>query len=176
MGSRFIAIVLAAGLAGIASAAPPNMSVANYLERKKQISAEHRTAQAACGADLSSGREICLAEAASKDVVAKADLEVAYRSTPRTRYEASEARADARFWVARERCADAARLNRDACVRDAKTVRLAAQAEGTVLMKAAEAQYLIDESCANGSATAEQRRMRACKAAATRDDPAHGTK
>src|SRR5436853_3591524 len=114
MSSRVIWVVLGAGLCNIALAAPPNMSLADYLARKKQLSAEYRSVQVACSANPSSDREICLAEAMGKDRVAKADLEVAYRSTPRTRFEASEARAEARFWLARERCVDFALALQDA--------------------------------------------------------------
>ena len=137
--SRLIGIVIAASLCNVAWAVPPNMSLADYLTRKKQISVDYRAAQAACGVNPSSTREVCRAEAMGRDGVAKADLEVAYRSTPRTRYEANEARADALFWVARERCDDSARLLRDSCLRDAKEARLAARSNASLGMHAAEA-------------------------------------
>jgi hypothetical protein len=161
MAGRLVCLVLAAGLSSLACAAPPNMSLADYLAKKKQISAEHRSAQVACDVNPSTSREICLAEAIGRDEVAKADLEVAYRSTPRTRYEANEARANARFWVAREQCGDAARPVQDACLRDAKTARLAAQTSATVLMKSAEADTATDEACADAARIGHQR-TRAC--------------
>jgi len=138
MRNRLIGIVLGAALCNVAAATPPNMSLADYLARKKQISVDYRAAQAACGANPSSNREVCRAEAMGRDGVAKADLEVAYRSTPRTRYEANEARADALFWVARERCDDSGRLLRDTCLRDAKEARLAARSSASLRMHAAE--------------------------------------
>ena len=160
--SGFTCLVVIAGLSSLAWAAPPNMSLADYLARKKQISAEYRSAQVACGGNPSTRREICLAEAMGVDGVAKADLEVAYRSTPRTRYEANEARADARFWVAREQCADFARPLQDACLRDAKTARLAAQTKATVLMKAGEADLVAYEACADAAAKSGHQPTRAC--------------
>ena len=162
MDKRLICLVVAAALSTVAWSAPPNMSLADYLARKKQISTEHRSAQTACGISPSIDLEVCLVEAMGRDSVAKADLEVAYRSTPRTRYEANEARAEARFWVAREQCADSAAPLRDACVRDAKAIRVAAQTNGALLLKAAEADRLLDDACADAAASAAHPRSHAC--------------
>ena len=162
LASRLTCLTVTAGLSSLVCAAQPNMSLADYLARKKQISAEYRSAQVACGVNPSTPREICLAEAMGIDGVAKADLEVTYRSTPRTRYDASEARADARFWVARERCVDATRPLQAACLRDAKTARLAAQTTATVLMKAGEADLAAYEACADAAAKSGHQSPRAC--------------
>jgi hypothetical protein len=162
-----LGLLLGAGLANSAAAGSPNMSLADYLARKKQISAEHRYAQGVCGSNPSPLREICLAEALGRDSVAKADLEVAYRSTPRTRYDASDARAEARFWVARERCDDgSAALTQDACVRAAKAVLVDARADAVVLRKAAEADVATDQACADASLIPGHQRSRACAARA----------
>ena len=157
MARRLFALLVAL-LPGIASAERPNMPLADYLARMKQLSAEHRTAQRACGANPSSDRDICLARALGADRIAKADLEVAYRSTPRTRFEASEARAQALFWVARERCIDAAHSTRAACLHDADAALADALASAEVLMKAGEAARVADAICADTTATAVQRR------------------
>lgn len=162
-----LSVMLAAGLANSAAAASANMSLADYLARKKQISAEHKYAQGVCGSNPSLNREICLAEALGRDGVAKADLEVAYRSTPRTRSEAIEARAEARFLVARERCDDGSgAFKQDACVRSAKAVFEEARADAVVLRKAAEADLAADQACADASRTPGQQRSRVCAARA----------
>lgn len=158
--------VLAAGLANSAAAASANMSLADYLARKKQISAEHKYAQGVCGSNPSLNREICLAEALGRDSVAKADLEVAYRSTPRTRYEAIEARAEARFLVARERCDEGGAMKQDACIRSAKAVLVEARADAGVVRKAAEADIATDQACADASTIPGHQRSRVCTARA----------
>lgn len=156
------ALVALAILPGLAGATPANMSVADYLARKRQIDVGTRAAQAACGANPSSQREICLSVALGDDVVAKADLEVAYRSTPRTRFEATEARAQARYLLARERCADTAQALRSGCTRDARGERLAAQADATAVMRAAEADAVAAEACAATGANRAPSRAAAC--------------
>lgn len=159
-------VVVLAGLADSAGAASANMSLADYLARKKQISAEHKYAQGVCGSNPSLNREVCLAEALGRDTVAKADLEVAYRSTPRTRSEAIEARAEARFLVARERCDEGGALKQDACIRSAKAVLVEARADAVVVRKAAEADLATDQACADASALPGHQRSRACAARA----------
>jgi hypothetical protein len=162
MNPRLIALLLTAALPTLVGATPANMSVADYLLRKKQITTETRAAQSACGMNPSRDRELCLAKAVGVDSVAKADLEVAYRSTPRTRLEASEARAQARFWIARERCADTPQELRSDCLRDARSGLLAAQADAAIVMKAAENAAFAAEMCAASTANALQARSRAC--------------
>jgi hypothetical protein len=144
-------ILLLAALPEIVCAERPNMSLADYLARKKLLSVEHRDARAVCGAHSSSDREICLAEVLGADTIAKADLEVAYRSTPRSRFEASEARARATFWVARERCAEIAQPIRQVCLHDADAT-LARALAGAMQVKAAEAARAADDMCADAAA------------------------
>jgi hypothetical protein len=162
MNPRLIALLLTAALPTLVGATPANMSVADYLLRKKQITTETRAAQSACGMNPSRDRELCLAKALGVDGVAKADLEVAYRSTPRTRFEASEARAQARFWIARERCADTPQELRSDCLRDARGGRVTAQADAAVVMKTAEDNAFAAEMCAAPTANALLPRSRAC--------------
>jgi hypothetical protein len=132
-----LSILLIAAMPGSVAAERPGMSLDDYLARKKQLSAVFLAARTRC--QSLSSREICLAEATGADSVAKADLEVAYRSTPRSRFEASEARARARFGVARERCTDATPPTREACLREASAQLDAAVAAAARRMKAAEA-------------------------------------
>jgi hypothetical protein len=156
MAMRLWILVLAA-LPGIVCAERPNMSLADYLARKKLLSVEHRDARVACGANPSADRDICLAEALGADWIAKADLEVAYRSTPRSRFEASAARAQASFWVARERCTDIARAIREVCLENADATLAGALAGAEAQMKAAEAARTVDDMCADATAGGFQR-------------------
>lgn len=134
------------------------MSLADYLARKKQLSVEHQTVRHACSANPSSTRQICLTSAAGADWIAKADLEVAYRSTPRSRFEASEARAQARFWVARERCVDVPDSTRQACLHDADATLASALASANATKKSAEASRVAGGICEDKAATPAQRR------------------
>jgi hypothetical protein len=155
MDPRVAALALVLGFSTSAFAQPPNMRVAEYMTRKKQINAEYVTAQAACNAPGARSREICLAEALGKEHVAKADLEVDYRSTPRTQLEASEARADATFWLARERCGDVAYPLQERCVQDAKAAEIVTKAQAKERSRAAQAKLLAEEDRALARALAD---------------------
>jgi hypothetical protein len=145
-------ILILAALPAVACAERPNMSLTDYLARKKLLSAEHRGAWVACGVNPSVNRDICLAEAMGSDWIAKADLEVAYRSTARSRFEASEARAQASFWVSRERCTDIVPATREVCLESADATLARALAGAKVQMKAAEAARAVDDLCADATA------------------------
>ncbi len=137
------------------------MSNADYVAAKRHLSTELQAAKVACSTQTTSRREVCVADAEGKDWIAKADLEVAYRSVPRSRADASLARADARFWVARERCDDLALPARTACREQANTERATARDQIAAQRKREE----HDASCqANGARSAAS----ACAATVTR--------
>jgi hypothetical protein len=164
MAKGLVASVLVAALCGSALAAgPPNMSVAEYVAAKRQLSTALQAANAVCRADAKSGGELCLTDAMGRDWIAKADLEVAYRSTPRSRFEANVARAEAHFWLARERCDEITQPDRPGCLQDANAVRLAARAEGATQRKSEE----LDDACVNEVAAGGQSHSRACVLRAT---------
>ncbi|HUL63076.1 MAG TPA: hypothetical protein VLW55_00540 [Burkholderiaceae bacterium] len=159
MGSRLIAFVLGAASCASALAGAPGISLAEYLATKRQLSTELQAAKVACGAETSSRREICMADATGRDWVAKADLEVAYRSNARSRADARLARVDASFWLARERCDELAQQDGLVCMQQAKTVRLAA---GTAVAAQRNAEEL-DELCASAVAAGDRTGSRTCR-------------
>lgn len=161
MGSRLIAFVFVVGTASCGSvlAGAPGISLAEYLATKRQLSAELHAAKMTCGADTSSRREICVADATGRDLVAKADLEVAYRSSPRSRADARLARVDARFWLARERCDEVAQQDRLVCMQQAKTLRLA----GVTAVAAQRDAEELDEFCASAAAAGERTGSQTCR-------------
>jgi hypothetical protein len=153
---RFAVFVAALLVSGGAAADPSNMPLSEYLAKKRVFAADYRSARSVCAAKPWRDGEICRVEALGRDVIAKADLEVAYRSTPRTRYEASEARSTADFWLTRERCADVDHRLQRACLQDAKAVQLAARAEAEQTMKIAESRRIADEARATARAVRRQ--------------------
>jgi len=158
MARRMVAFVLVAGFCTGALAGPPDMSLADYLAVKRQLSMEHRAERAGCRAKPSRMHEVCLAEAIGRDWIAKRDLEVAYRSTPRSRFEAQAARADARFWLARAHCDDVRRPGRIGCLQEAKAVHVAALAEAGARQKTEE----LDDVCADEVTKGGWFRSQAC--------------
>ena len=153
-----LVLLLVVGCCGNLPAGAFAMSLTDYLATKRQLSTEYRAARAVCDADLSRAREICLVGAMGEDWIAKADLEVAYRSTARSRFEASAARADAHFWLARERCTEIAQASRLDCLEEAKALYLAAREEGAAQLRSEE----LDHACASEVTAAGHPRSPAC--------------
>ena len=83
--------------------------------------------------------DICKAEAAGNEKIAKAELEARYEPTEKTRYKSWMAKAEAHYKVAKERCDDKAGNDKDVCMKEAKAEFVHAKADAKVKMKTTEA-------------------------------------
>lgn len=122
---------LAALLAAVfaAGAAQAALSDADYAARKKGIEAEYKNGRATCGSLAGNAKDICLEEAKGRQKVALATLEFDRKPDAKQREKLADARADAAYDVAKERCDDLAGNAKDVCVADAKAARTRAQAD-----------------------------------------------
>ena len=82
-----------------------------------------------CDALTANAKDICQKEAKGKEKVAQAELEAQYKPSPRNTQKVAEARADAAYEVAKEKCDDMNGNAKDACEKDAKAQHEAAKAE-----------------------------------------------
>ena len=157
MSKLMIALFVSAGLgvAGCAAQKPAPMATAKpmapvvvapitkdaYDVAIKNADAQGRMDKDACATRSGNAKDICLAEASGKEMVAKADAEAAYRNTPKEREGARVARAEATYNVAKERCDDLAGNPKDVCVKeaDAKVDRVAADSRQDATTKQADA-------------------------------------
>jgi hypothetical protein len=105
------------------------MSKSDYKSRRDGIAADYRSARANCGALSGNAKDVCMAEAKGKDGVARAELELEYKPSPKTHYYLSIARANADYAVAKEKCDDRAGNDRKVCLENAKAERSRARAE-----------------------------------------------
>ncbi|MEP7183044.1 MAG: hypothetical protein ABI886_12745 [Betaproteobacteria bacterium] len=94
----------------------------------------------ACAPRTANAKDICLAEANGKEMVAKADAEAAYKNTPAARESARDARAQATYNVSKEKCDNLAGNAQDVCVKEADAVLVKAKANAKVDRVTAEAQ------------------------------------
>ncbi len=138
-GCRVIAIAMAIGLAFSAGAMAQTMSKEQYKSAKDGIAAEHKAAKAACGSLAGNARDICKAEAAGNERVAKAELEASYKPSVDASYKLRLARAAAVHSVAKEKCDDLAGNVKNVCVKEAKAAEVAAKADAKTQMKSADA-------------------------------------
>jgi hypothetical protein len=128
-----IATVVATFACG-AAAAP--MTKDEYKAGKARIAAEYQAARQKCGAHLGNAAELCVDRARGAQQVAKAELEAAYKPSPRANYEAAIARAQAAYVIAKEECDSKKGEARKSCVNDAKAALERARAEAAAARKA----------------------------------------
>ena len=86
-----------------------------------------------------------MAEAKGKESVAKAELEVEYKPSPKARYEARVAKAEADFKVAKEKCNDKGGNMKDLCVKEADAALTSAKADAKLQEKTTDATTKANE-------------------------------
>jgi hypothetical protein len=117
-------------------AAAAGMTRDEYKAGKARIAAEYQADRQKCGAHLGDAAELCVARARGAQKVAKAELEAAYKPSPRAHFEAAIARAQAAYAIAKAECDNKEGAARKNCVRDARAARDRAQAEALSARKA----------------------------------------
>lgn len=126
-----IAMVVAFTTFG-AMAAP--LTKEEYKAGRARIAAEAQAERQKCGSRYGNAANMCIAHARGDQRVARAELEAAYKPTPRKNYDAAIARARAAEAIAREECDQKAREMRKACVKDAKAATARARTEAAQAM------------------------------------------
>jgi hypothetical protein len=134
-----IAIVAAALSFGGGALDAHAMSKDEYKAGKDRIAADYKAAKASCDSLAGNTKDICVAEAKGKEKVAKAELENAYKPSDKHRYDASVAKAEANYAVAKERCDDKAGNDKKVCVKEAKAAETRAKADAKANMKVVKA-------------------------------------
>ena len=139
-------LVVMAAMAGVTPGYAATMSKESYKSTTKQIDATFKTDKEECKALKGNAKDICMEEAKAKQKIAKADAEAEYKGTAKARIAARNARADAEYAVAKEKCDDLAGNAKDVCVKEAKAARVSAKADAKVSKKAGEARKDVNEA------------------------------
>ena len=95
----------------------------------KQINEQHKAEVAKCKDLKGNAKDVCKKEADGKQKVAKAEAELKEHDTAKNRLKVDEAKADAHYGVAKERCDDQKGDAKDACQKAAKAERDGAVAQ-----------------------------------------------
>jgi pullulanase/glycogen debranching enzyme len=141
-------IAFVVGLTLNTAALTQTVSDNNYLVAKQQIELDVRMAKSSCAAFSGNTRDICVAQAKGREMVAEAELDDSYKPTPTTHYLARAAKADADFAVANERCDDLSSKLRDVCRKTAKAAEISAKADAKAEMRSTEARDLATKKSA----------------------------
>lgn len=148
-----------------------DLSKVDYAAAKDKISAEYKVAKANCSSLSGNAGDICTAEAKGREGIARADLEVSYKPSSKTRYEAAVAKAEADYGVAKQRCDDKAGNVKDVCVKEAKAAKTTAKADAKAQMKTADANRKASDKSADARSDASSTKAEARKdAAADKND------
>ncbi|HEV7477405.1 MAG TPA: hypothetical protein VGO02_06685 [Burkholderiales bacterium] len=94
-----------------------------------RIEAEYKAARERCDPMQGNAKDICQKEAKGKEKVAKAELEAKTNPTAANQRKVQEAKADAAYDVAKERCDDKKANDKDVCQKDAKAAHERAMAD-----------------------------------------------
>lgn len=119
---------------------PAPMTKDAYDMALTRADAQARVDKEACSSRTGNAKDICLAEANGKEKIAKADAEASYRNTPKTREDVRDARAEAAYRVAKEKCDELAGNPKDVCVKEADAALVRAKADAKVDRVATDAQ------------------------------------
>lgn len=133
---------LTLGTAGMLSAAAAHAADAaakdRYEATQKSAEADYKASVARCDALKDNAKRICVESAKGNETIAKANAQADYKQTPKARYEAAIAKADADFTVAKLRCDDKKGNDEDVCVKDAEAAKTKAYGDAKVMRTSRE--------------------------------------
>ena len=119
---KMMLVAAALSLSGSVFAADA-MSKDQVKAEKDRISSEAKAAKDKCKDMKGNAKDICMAEAKGNEKLAKAELALKQKDTPKNRQDVAEAKADLEYEVAKEKCDDMKGKEKNACQKDAKTAR-----------------------------------------------------
>ncbi len=102
------------------------LTSAEHKAQNDRIEADYKTSRDKCGPMSGNAKDICVSEAKGVEKVAKAELEAQYKPSAKNEIKVREAKADATYDTAKEKCDDLSGNAKDVCVKDAKAAHTAA--------------------------------------------------
>jgi hypothetical protein len=115
------------------------MTRAEYKAAEDRIEADYKVSRDKCSSLKANAKDICQAEAKGAEKTAKAELEAQYKPSTRNDEKVVDAKADAAYDVAKEKCDELTGNNKDVCVKEAKAARTKAKADAKVNKAQADA-------------------------------------
>ncbi|VVE49951.1 hypothetical protein PPN31114_04630 [Pandoraea pneumonica] len=164
--------ILAAGAFGTASANAADAAAKDrYEAAQKSAEADYKASVARCEDMKDNAKKVCVENAKGNEKVAKANAEADYKNTPKARYDAAVAKADADYSVAKLRCNDNNGNEKDVCVKDADAAKTKAYGDAKVMRTSRESSK--DTQAARQDANADANKAQ-YKAAVERCDSMTG--
>lgn len=124
---RFACLIAASGFCAVAGAA--NLSASAYKTAKDQARAEYKKEIDGCSTLSGNAKDICVETAKGREKVTLAHLEYQRSGDAKDLAKLGEARYEAQYDVAKERCDDLSGNPKDTCIAQAKAERDKAKAD-----------------------------------------------
>lgn len=131
--------LLFAALLTMSAAQAANITKADYSTGKTTIAAQYKTDKDACASQAGNAKDICMQEAKGKEKIARAELEHSYTGKAKDAVKVREAKVDAEYMVAKEKCDDLAGNPKSLCETEAKTARTKGMADAKMKKEISEA-------------------------------------
>ena len=132
-------IAITAAALGLACAGPLYAADKDANKGEKQrIEQEAKAAKEKCKDMKGNAKDICMAEARGQEKVAKAELALKNKDTPKNRYDVAAAKADMEYNIAKEKCDDMKGKDKEQCQKDARAARDDAKKKAKAEREAAE--------------------------------------
>jgi hypothetical protein len=106
---------------------------------KARINAELLADRTACDKLTDTPRDVCREQARGKEMVAKAELELAHTGSRKSQDRLTTVRMDVTYDIARTQCNDKAGAAKTVCTKEAQTARTKAQADLRLSQRVTEA-------------------------------------
>jgi len=133
-------IALAIGLTFGASAfAADTMTKAEFKDAKAKIEADYKAALVPCDTLAGNPKKICTVEAKGNKKIALANLDASNEPTAKHQQKAGDAKAEATYDLAHQKCQEQTGNAKDVCIKEAKAAQVAAKADAKAQMKTSEA-------------------------------------
>jgi len=118
---------------------PPSAAVdpaiAELKAGRDKIEADYKADKAACNAMKDNAKDVCVEEAKGKEKMAKAELDQKVRPSDSNARKVAEAKVDAAYSVAKEKCDDQKGDAKSACVKQAKADKAKGMADVKAMKK-----------------------------------------
>lgn len=132
-------LTLALGLSCCALVSAQTMTKAENKAAHEKIEADYKTAHTACKTFSGNAKDICILEAKGNEKVAMAQLEATYEPSAKNHRAVIDAKAEAQYAVAKEKCDDLAGNFKDVCLKEAKAAEVSAKADAKLQLKTSDA-------------------------------------
>jgi hypothetical protein len=142
------ALALVGGLFLGTVAVAEDMTHAQYESAEDKVEFNYKVAKGHCGALAGNAKEVCVAEAKGARSVEKAELEARHEPTARNIQDVRQAKVEAKYSVAMERCEAKSGNDEDVCRKEAKAARVHARSDISSRSDTSNADYAVaKEKC-----------------------------